>query len=234
MSDISIRITAQEAELDALIAKLDEAMAKRDALLITREVGRVEVEGVVVPPEMLVGGEEVELPGELEDEIAEMESRIVGLDEDIEIQQYKIDLLYQRAYRKQLDYTDQVFAAIEAADGDITAVDWKLLQTQVEVEAVEADDFTITLNDAPVLPTPRGLVFAWPDPDLDIDDLVTHTYITDDGRKVAFQYRIRFTGPGQHLSASERGVRVYAHKRLAAAPSLLDVRTGIHGFRNTE
>ncbi len=99
---------------------------------------------------------------------------------------------------------------------------------------VDADDFAVTLNGEPAVPTPRVLAFAWPNPDLDKEELVEDTYTTDDNRKVVFQYRIRFTGPGQHLSASERGVRVYAHKRLAAASSLLDVRTGIHGFRNTE
>ncbi len=148
MSDISIRITAQEAELDALIAKLDEAMAKRDALLITREVGRVEVEGMVIPPEMLVGGEDAELPGELEDEIAEMESRIGNLDEDVEIKQHEIDMLRQRVDRIYLDYADyeeRVFDAIKAADGDLAAVDWKLLETQVEIEATEAELMTLMM-----------------------------------------------------------------------------------------
>jgi len=99
---------------------------------------------------------------------------------------------------------------------------------------IDPSDFSITLNGNPVKPTPRNLVFAYPSPEIPAEQTVEHSYITEEERKeVKFQYRIRFTAPSEHLNARERGVRVYAHKRLAAAPDLLDMKTGVHGFNNT-
>lgn len=98
---------------------------------------------------------------------------------------------------------------------------------------IDPDDFGIFLNDELLETNSRQFVFAWPEPSKPSDELVEYIYETEDRVKITVQYRIRFTGEGQHLPARERGVRVYAHKRLAAAPDLLDLRTGIHGFRNT-
>lgn len=98
---------------------------------------------------------------------------------------------------------------------------------------ITSDEFDITLNDNPVTGTPREFVYAYPQPSLHPEKMIEYGYKTDDGIEVSFQYRIRFTGEGKHLTARERGVRVYAHKRLASAPDLLELSTGIHGFRNT-
>jgi hypothetical protein len=98
---------------------------------------------------------------------------------------------------------------------------------------IDPGEFTIKLNNAPVKPTPRNFVFAYPLPDIPPDELVKRSYETDEGDIVEYQYRIRFTAQNEHLNARERGVRVYAHKRLAAAPDLLDMKTGVHGFNNT-
>ena len=54
------------------------------------------------------------------------------------------------------------------------------------------------------------------------------------GGELTFRYRIRFTGKNEALEAEQRGIRVYAHKRLAAAPSLLSADTNMHGFRMTD
>jgi len=97
---------------------------------------------------------------------------------------------------------------------------------------IDVEDFKVTLNENVVTPTERGLVYGWPEPDRPPSDLVDASYSTEDGRHVQFSYRIRFCE--KSLQARERGVRVYAHKRLAAAPDLLDLQTGMHGFRNTE
>jgi histidine kinase/DNA gyrase B/HSP90-like ATPase len=98
---------------------------------------------------------------------------------------------------------------------------------------IDPSDFEIRMNGTPIQPQARTFVYAYPNPELPVTDFVDHEYETEDGRKVNFKYRIRFTGEGKHLQARDRGVRVYAHKRLAAAPDLLDLPTGIHGFRNT-
>src|SRR6266545_2589757 len=99
---------------------------------------------------------------------------------------------------------------------------------------IERKDFRITYNGIAITPTPRELAYAYPVSDaLRMNDLVEHSYTTEEGAVVSFAYRIRFTAPGKHLNARERGVRIYAHSRLAAAPDLLDLKTGIHGFNNT-
>lgn len=99
---------------------------------------------------------------------------------------------------------------------------------------IDPADFQILLNDEPVEPTPRTLVYAWPNPEKPVEDFVDGSYAIEDGRTFRFQYRLRFVEDRQALPAKERGVRVYAHKRLAAAPSLLDADTNMHGFRMTD
>jgi hypothetical protein len=94
-------------------------------------------------------------------------------------------------------------------------------------------DFRILLNGGEIRSPDGEYVYAFPEPDRSIEDLVNYEYESEDGRKVAFSYRIRFKGEGKQLPAVQRGVRIYAHGRLAAAPDLLDLKTGIHGFRNT-
>ena len=98
---------------------------------------------------------------------------------------------------------------------------------------IDPEEFKIKLNDGAVVPTPRNFVFAYPSPHLPAEHTVEGQYETDEGATVRYSYRIRFTAPSEHLNARERGVRVYAHKRLASAPELLDMKTGIHGFNNT-
>ena len=105
---------------------------------------------------------------------------------------------------------------------------------------IDPSNFEIKVNGNQIKPTPRKLVFAWPAPELPIEQFVTKQLplLDDDGkadgRTIDFKYRLRFTGKGNHLHAAERGVRIYANKRLAAAPSLLDAPTGMHGFRMSD
>ena len=98
---------------------------------------------------------------------------------------------------------------------------------------IENDDFSITLNGEQVIATPREFVYAHPTPDKPTRELVDHILTTEDDEPFPIKYRIRFTGEKKHLPARERGVRIYASKRLASVPDLLDLSTGIHGFRNT-
>lgn len=99
---------------------------------------------------------------------------------------------------------------------------------------IDPRDFAVHLNDDLVEPTPRNHSFAWPEPELPISELVSHTYKSEQGPDVTFSYRIRFTIRGEALPASQRGIRIYAHSRLAAAPSLLGADTNMHGFRMTD
>ncbi|HUT56370.1 MAG TPA: ATP-binding protein [Phycisphaerae bacterium] len=99
---------------------------------------------------------------------------------------------------------------------------------------IDPEDFRIELNGEVVEPTPRTHVYAWPDPTLPPGEFVDHTYTADSGETFAFQYRLRFVEDRSALMARDRGVRVYAHKRLAAAPDLLAADTNMHGFRMTD
>lgn len=98
---------------------------------------------------------------------------------------------------------------------------------------IKPEEFAIDLNKTPITPTPRDFDFVYPNPQLPQDQMVKYGYTTEEGKEVNYEYRIRFTLPSQQLNARERGVRVYAHDRLASAPDLLDLKTGIHGFNNT-
>ena len=100
---------------------------------------------------------------------------------------------------------------------------------------IDQEDFAVILNDAPADPTPRNHVYAWPKPDIPVKALVTHEIpASETGIPVSFSYRLRFVEDRASLLASQRGVRVYAHKRLAAASSLLHADTNMHGFRMTD
>lgn len=106
---------------------------------------------------------------------------------------------------------------------------------------IDPADFKITVNSKAVVATPRKWDYAWPNPDKAVDEYVTHDLIIpaegtdeDETESVQFRYRLRFTEAGAALRAAQRGIRVYANKRLAAAPSLLDADTNMHGFRMTD
>jgi hypothetical protein len=96
-------------------------------------------------------------------------------------------------------------------------------------------DFAMRLNGQPIKPATRNLVYAWPEPDnVPIEQFVDKSLPREGGGQIKFCYRIRFTGKNEALEAEQRGVRVYAHKRLAASPSLLGADTNMHGFRMTD
>ena len=99
---------------------------------------------------------------------------------------------------------------------------------------IDPSEFQIILNGKIVSPAPRNLVYGYPEPTKDVKEVVQRSYEVEDGRVFDYQYRIRFVEDRQALPAKERGIRVYAHKRLAAAPSLLSADTNMHGFRMTD
>lgn len=99
---------------------------------------------------------------------------------------------------------------------------------------INQNDFEVTLNGDPIKPSERDFVYSWPLPEKGISGMIENSYNTDDGKTFTFSYRIRFTGDRKALSAKDRGIRIYAHNRLASAPSLLDADTNMHGFRMTD
>lgn len=101
-------------------------------------------------------------------------------------------------------------------------------------EYVLGSDFSIFVNGSK-LDAPRPtFAFAWPNPDLNMHELVEHSLVSEDGMPFKFRYRMRFRMPDDALEGQRRGVRVYARGRLAAAPSLLKADTNMHGFRMTD
>ncbi len=100
-------------------------------------------------------------------------------------------------------------------------------------EFVQAEEFSIRLNGEQISREPREHAFAWPEPETDIEDLADLSMNTEVGL-IACKYRIRFTVDRAALTAKKRGIRVYVGHRLAAAPSLLDMDTNMHGFRMTD
>jgi hypothetical protein len=99
---------------------------------------------------------------------------------------------------------------------------------------IEPEDFAIRINGKTVDTSKADFAFAYPESDLDTKALVSEELPIDLGPgKIPFQYRIRFRPPKNQLPAKARGVRVYAHKRLASAPDLLDAKSATHGFQYT-
>jgi hypothetical protein len=96
---------------------------------------------------------------------------------------------------------------------------------------VKTEQFKITINDGLLKPKDGPFYMAYPPMKPEDYGRLAAASINVDGRTYDFKYRIRFTEPGEHLAAGRRGVRVYAHNRLASAPELLDLNTGVHGFQ---
>lgn len=99
---------------------------------------------------------------------------------------------------------------------------------------IDPADFAIKINGEQVEPLKLEHAYAWPKPDVPTDEFIEHSLPREEGGEVEFKYRLRFTEEGAALPAARRGVRVYSHDRLAAAPSLLGADTNMHGFRMTD
>lgn len=93
------------------------------------------------------------------------------------------------------------------------------------------EDFAIKVNGSRVRPAEPPHAYAWPDPEISAIELRPATVSVGDEER-GIQYRVRFTE--RSLRARDRGVRIYASGRMAAAPDLLDLPTGMHGFRLTD
>lgn len=99
---------------------------------------------------------------------------------------------------------------------------------------IKPAEFRVDFNGKLVKPTPRNFEFAYPEPGKVAKNELVEKVLPSAYGDMQIRYRIRFTMPNQALPARERGVRVYASRRLASAPDLLDVTTNMHGFHNTQ
>jgi hypothetical protein len=97
------------------------------------------------------------------------------------------------------------------------------------------EEFAIKLLGNTLSTDVAEFAYAYPQNDvLPVDALVSEKIPADeDCPEISFKYRIRFRGAKKQLPAKKRGVRVYAHKRLASLPDLLDVKSSAHGFQYT-
>src|ERR1043166_8141883 len=96
---------------------------------------------------------------------------------------------------------------------------------------VKSSDFAIHLNGKLLKPVVPRFFFSYPPvTPQDNAKLVNHTEVIE-GENRTFKYRIRFTEPGKHLPSIKRGIRVYAHNRLASAPDTFELKTGVRGFQ---
>ncbi|MBX3738973.1 MAG: ATP-binding protein [Candidatus Didemnitutus sp.] len=96
---------------------------------------------------------------------------------------------------------------------------------------VRPQQFRITINGDTLKPKEGPFMAAYPPLERGDASVLAKGQIMSDGAPHEFSYRIRFTEAGNQLPAARRGVRVYAHDRLASAPELLDLNTGVHGFQ---
>ncbi len=101
---------------------------------------------------------------------------------------------------------------------------------------INPKDFSIRVNSTTVKPIAKEYAYAWPeDPKRKHAQLVQEKYKdSETGQTYSFAYRLRFTEEKKYLMAMERGVRVYAHNRLASFPSMLNVNSNAHGFRYSD
>lgn len=103
---------------------------------------------------------------------------------------------------------------------------------------VNVDEFAIWNVDGPdedvIDAEKRTYIYGYPDPEEeDYEKLSTVSIQLGDGATYPVSFRIRFTPPKGQLKDRERGIRVYAHGRLAAAPSLFDVKSSANGYKYT-
>lgn len=99
---------------------------------------------------------------------------------------------------------------------------------------IDKQDFAMKINDSTVNTKDDDFVYCWPSPDRPSSELIESDIPNEDGTTATtYRFRIRFRGPKKQLPAKQRGIRVYAHHRLASIPDLLDVKSSAHGFQYT-
>jgi len=105
-------------------------------------------------------------------------------------------------------------------------------------------DFAIKLNRTdPLVPPEVAYEFVYPE-ERDERGFATHTSELEDGERFSIKYVVKFrertedehdkadTRERGPLIAKRRGARVYCNRRLAAGPTLFDLKTAMHNFHS--
>lgn len=100
---------------------------------------------------------------------------------------------------------------------------------------VDVDQFSIWHGEALVEAEELKYDFAYPvaDDGGNYNSLISKKFELGDGKEYSLKYRLRFMPPKGQLKENERGIRIYAHSRLAAAPSLFEIPTSSNGYQYT-
>ena len=109
---------------------------------------------------------------------------------------------------------------------------------------IRPDDFAMRLNSPDPLTAKEAYYeFSYP-AQLDTDGFGTHTVTLEDGETFNLRYVVKFRGRTDDeydksdtrergpLVAKRRGARVYCNRRLAAGPTLFDLKTAMHNFHS--
>lgn len=95
---------------------------------------------------------------------------------------------------------------------------------------IEPSDFEIIINGAPITRATPTYEFKYPIEPLDTNLVQDEVILEDSNINLLYDYRVQFRERGDSLPASFRGARIYCNNRLAAGPTLLGLKTGMHNF----
>lgn len=104
-------------------------------------------------------------------------------------------------------------------------------------------DFAISINGKQLAEAEAAYEFIYA-PDAGADGFSRCSFEVEDVGKINFDYLVKFRARSQDpnaptlafgsLPAAKRGARIYCNNRLAAGPSLLALKTGMHNFYATD
>ncbi len=108
---------------------------------------------------------------------------------------------------------------------------------------IKSEDFRIEINGKAIEENKAAYEFVY-SPNAAEDGFSTCTFEVEDVGEVKFDYRVQFRArvasedrPDLEfgsLPATKRGARIYCNNRLAAGPSLFNLKTGMHNFYATD
>jgi len=98
---------------------------------------------------------------------------------------------------------------------------------------IDPKDFLIRLNGEPIKGPDIQYEFEYP-VGLPADTLSSEDLEIPDVGPLHLEWVVRFRSRGQHLTARQRGARIYCNHRLAAGPSLFRLTTGMHNFHGQD
>ena len=109
-----------------------------------------------------------------------------------------------------------------------------LTETILEAfNAIRPEEVSIYLNGDLLAPKRPDYEFAYPET-LDENGYALSSALVEDLGEISLKYYVGFLPRNQSLPARKRGARIYCNNRLAAGPSLLRLKTGMHSFHSVD